>query len=129
MNVHMKAIAIGVATAVTICALQWSASFSAQNQKSDTRKDESTKARSNRTDAAADKTGAAADLRSGKNFIETPVYSLEDDRKILKIFEGLRVADVSDGMDQARTAFSAKQTTPSILLHSMVLAIPLVRLV
>jgi regulator of RNase E activity RraA len=104
MNFHMKAIAIGVATAVTIGALQWSASFSAQNQKSDTQKDQSTKTRSNRTDAAADKTGAAADLRSGKNFIETPVYSLEDDRKILKTFEGLRVADVSDGMDQAGLA-------------------------
>jgi 4-hydroxy-4-methyl-2-oxoglutarate aldolase len=44
---------------------------------------------------------SAADLRAGKNFIATPVYSLEDDRSILKHFDGLRVADVSDGMDQA----------------------------
>ena len=36
-----------------------------------------------------------------KNFIPTPVYSLEDDRQTLAFFDGLRVADVSDGMDQA----------------------------
>ncbi|MCG6914041.1 RraA family protein [bacterium BMS3Abin03] len=39
------------------------------------------------------------DLSKGVNFIETKVYSREDDEKILKLFEGLRVADVSDGMD------------------------------
>ena len=33
------------------------------------------------------------------NFIETKIYSDEEDAKILKLFEGLRVADVSDGMD------------------------------
>jgi 4-hydroxy-4-methyl-2-oxoglutarate aldolase len=38
-------------------------------------------------------------LRSGTTFMPTQVYSLEDDRQILKAFEGLRVADVSDGMD------------------------------
>lgn len=38
-------------------------------------------------------------LAKGVNFIETKVYSDEDDAKILKLFEGLRVADVSDGMD------------------------------
>ena len=38
-------------------------------------------------------------LRSGTNFIATKVYSAEDDAKILKAFEGLRVADVADGMD------------------------------
>jgi regulator of RNase E activity RraA len=43
----------------------------------------------------------AAELRGGKNFMETPVYSLEEDRATLKLFDGLRVADVSDGMDQA----------------------------
>jgi regulator of RNase E activity RraA len=37
--------------------------------------------------------------RSGTNYIATPVYSLEEDRATLKAFEGLRVADVSDGMD------------------------------
>jgi len=40
------------------------------------------------------------ELRSGKNFIQTKVYSVQDDEQILKLFEGLRVADVSDGMDK-----------------------------
>jgi len=40
------------------------------------------------------------ELRAGKNFIPTRVYSAEDDENILKLFEGLRVADVSDGMDK-----------------------------
>lgn len=44
--------------------------------------------------------GQGDGLRSGKNFIPTTVYSLEKDRAILKQFAGLRVADVSDGMDQ-----------------------------
>jgi regulator of RNase E activity RraA len=43
----------------------------------------------------------AAELRAGKNYIATPVYTLEEDRATLKLFDGLRVADVSDGMDQA----------------------------
>jgi 4-hydroxy-4-methyl-2-oxoglutarate aldolase len=44
----------------------------------------------------------AADIpRSGTNFISSQVYSEADDAKILKAFEGLRVADVSDGMDAA----------------------------
>src|SRR5215207_1316734 len=38
-------------------------------------------------------------LRAGTNFIATPVYSAEDDQQVLKAFEGLRVADVCDGMD------------------------------
>jgi 4-hydroxy-4-methyl-2-oxoglutarate aldolase len=38
-------------------------------------------------------------LRAGATLMPTQVYSLEDDRKVLKAFEGLRVADVSDGMD------------------------------
>lgn len=46
--------------------------------------------------AAAD---AAAELRAGKGFISTPVFSEEDDRKLLALFEGLRVADATDGMD------------------------------
>lgn len=54
---------------------------------------------------AADSETAAAkpkneELRAGKNFIPTKLYSAEDDRQILKLFEGLRVADVSDGMDK-----------------------------
>jgi regulator of RNase E activity RraA len=40
-----------------------------------------------------------ADARSGKGFIATPVYSAEADQKLLALFEGLRVADVTDGMD------------------------------
>jgi regulator of RNase E activity RraA len=41
----------------------------------------------------------AADLRTGKSFISTPVFSEEEDRKLLTLFEGLRVADATDGMD------------------------------
>src|SRR6185503_20049841 len=41
----------------------------------------------------------AADLRAGKSFIATPVFSEEEDRKLLALFEGLRVADATDGMD------------------------------
>jgi 4-hydroxy-4-methyl-2-oxoglutarate aldolase len=41
----------------------------------------------------------ATDDRAGRNFIATRVFSAEDDAKILKAFEGLRVADVTDGMD------------------------------
>ncbi len=42
-----------------------------------------------------------AEMRAGKNFIPTKVYTAEEDQKILKLFEGLRVADVIDGMDKA----------------------------
>ena len=38
-------------------------------------------------------------LEKGTNFIETRIYSDEENAEILKLFEGLRVADVSDGMD------------------------------
>jgi regulator of RNase E activity RraA len=41
------------------------------------------------------------EMRAGKNFIPTKVYTAEEDRKILKLFDGLRVADVIDGMDKA----------------------------
>jgi regulator of RNase E activity RraA len=41
------------------------------------------------------------ELRAGKNLISTPVFSEEQDRKVLALFEGLRVADVTDGMDAA----------------------------
>ena len=43
----------------------------------------------------------AAELRAGKNFIPTVVYGEEEDNAVLRLFEGLRVADVSDGMDKA----------------------------
>jgi regulator of RNase E activity RraA len=46
----------------------------------------------------------AEELRTGKNFIETKVYSEREDQEILKRFEGLRVADVSDGMDKVGLA-------------------------
>lgn len=40
-------------------------------------------------------------LRAGKSFLATSVHTEEEDREILALFEGLRVADVSDGMDAA----------------------------
>jgi len=43
----------------------------------------------------------AEEYGAGRNFIPTAVYSAEDDRAALKLFAGLRVADVSDGMDRA----------------------------
>ncbi len=49
---------------------------------------------------AADPKPEIEELRAGKNFIPTKVYSTEDDEQILKLFKGLRVADVSDGMDK-----------------------------
>jgi 4-hydroxy-4-methyl-2-oxoglutarate aldolase len=38
-------------------------------------------------------------LAGGMNYIETKVYSAEEDAKILDLYKNLRVADVSDGMD------------------------------
>lgn len=40
------------------------------------------------------------DLRAGKGFIATKVYNAEEDEQTLKLFDGLRVADVADGMDK-----------------------------
>lgn len=48
---------------------------------------------------AAFSSTAAQNTRSGQTFMEVKSYSLEEDRAVLKAFEGLRVADVSDGMD------------------------------
>lgn len=48
---------------------------------------------------SAAESAKATEFRAGKNFIPTRVFSLEEDQKILKAFEGLRVADVTDGMD------------------------------
>jgi 4-hydroxy-4-methyl-2-oxoglutarate aldolase len=39
-------------------------------------------------------------LHKGVNFIPTQVYSAEEDSVLLQLFNGLRVADVSDGMDR-----------------------------
>jgi regulator of RNase E activity RraA len=38
-------------------------------------------------------------LRAGTNFIPTRVFSFEEDQRLLEAFRGLRVADVTDGMD------------------------------
>jgi 4-hydroxy-4-methyl-2-oxoglutarate aldolase len=54
--------------------------------------------------AAAGLTSAAPppqDLRSGKEFLPITVYPAEEDWELLRLFSGLRVADVSDGMDKA----------------------------
>jgi regulator of RNase E activity RraA len=50
---------------------------------------------------AAAQTAPAEDapLRSGKGFIPTRVFTAEEDQKTLAAFAGLRVADVTDGMD------------------------------
>ncbi|MCX5645754.1 MAG: RraA family protein [Phycisphaerae bacterium] len=52
--------------------------------------------------AAAQQTAkpTTEDLRAGKNFIETKVYSEQDDQDTLKLFDGLRVSDVTDGLDK-----------------------------
>ena len=42
-----------------------------------------------------------AKLRSGMGFLETAVYTQEEDLDLLALFAGLRVADVVDGMDKA----------------------------
>jgi 4-hydroxy-4-methyl-2-oxoglutarate aldolase len=41
-----------------------------------------------------------SEMRSGYNFIKTTWYSEAEDAALLKMYEGLRVADVSDGMDR-----------------------------
>jgi regulator of RNase E activity RraA len=40
-----------------------------------------------------------AELRAGRTFLPTTVYSAAEDARILELFAGLRVADVTDGMD------------------------------
>ena len=51
--------------------------------------------------AALSASAAAAQTsdRGGRNFIETRSFPAEEDQRLLKAFEGLRVADVTDGMD------------------------------
>lgn len=48
---------------------------------------------------AAETPPASAALRAGTNFIATKVFSAEEDQAVLQAFDGLRVADVCDGMD------------------------------
>jgi regulator of RNase E activity RraA len=43
---------------------------------------------------------AEQDARAGRNLLETLVYSAEEDAALLALFDGLRVADVSDGLDR-----------------------------
>jgi 4-hydroxy-4-methyl-2-oxoglutarate aldolase len=40
------------------------------------------------------------EVRAGKNYIATKVYSAEEDEETLKLYQGLRVCDVTDGMDK-----------------------------
>jgi 4-hydroxy-4-methyl-2-oxoglutarate aldolase len=40
-------------------------------------------------------------LEKGVNFINVPLYSQEENNRILKLYEGLRVADVVDALDRA----------------------------
>lgn len=52
--------------------------------------------------AASPLLGAGDDLgelATGQRFIATKTYTLEEDQAVLAAFEGLRVADVSDGLD------------------------------
>lgn len=51
--------------------------------------------------AAQEKALGAEDFRAGKNLLATRVYSEVEDEKLLALFMGLRVADVTDGMDAA----------------------------
>jgi len=39
-------------------------------------------------------------LEQGVNFIKVPTYSHQENVRVLKLYEGLRVADVVDGMDR-----------------------------
>ncbi|MGA2171723.1 MAG: RraA family protein [Sedimentisphaerales bacterium] len=50
--------------------------------------------------AKASPAQSVEDLRAGKNYITTKVYSAQEDEEILKLYQGLRVADVVDGMDK-----------------------------
>jgi 4-hydroxy-4-methyl-2-oxoglutarate aldolase len=49
--------------------------------------------------AAAAEEESTDQLRSGKTFIPTKVFTQEEDLQLLALFKGLRVSDVADGMD------------------------------
>ena len=55
-------------------------------------------------DNPAPKKPTKQQLRTGYNFMQTKVYTQEQDQQTLKLFKGLRVSDVSDGMDKAALA-------------------------
>ena len=44
------------------------------------------------------------ELRAGYSFIQSKMYTEKDNQELLKLFDGLRVADVSDGMDKVGLA-------------------------
>jgi hypothetical protein len=46
-------------------------------------------------------TATPTDLKKGVRFIQTEIYSDAESDRLLKLYDGLRVADVSDGMDAA----------------------------
>ena len=50
-------------------------------------------------ETAAGEPPGAADSRAGRGLIATPVFSEAEDQRMLGLFAGLRVADVSDGLD------------------------------
>jgi 4-hydroxy-4-methyl-2-oxoglutarate aldolase len=52
-----------------------------------------------RSGAQASAPAPAPDARAGRGFIATPVHTAEEDRQLLALYDGLRVADVTDGMD------------------------------
>jgi len=54
----------------------------------------------NNRNVSAQTENQAKQFSQGKNFIDTKIYTQEDDLRILKLFEGIRVADASDGMDK-----------------------------
>ena len=45
------------------------------------------------------RTAPVSSVQGGYHFLTTKVYSAQDDQRILNMFNGLRVSDVSDGMD------------------------------
>jgi 4-hydroxy-4-methyl-2-oxoglutarate aldolase len=49
----------------------------------------------------AEKSADSEALRAGKNFLATAIHSEAEDRRLLALYQGLRVADVADGMDAA----------------------------
>ncbi len=49
--------------------------------------------------ALAQAPAGGVDARAGKGFIATPVFSAAEDQALLALYAGLRVSDVTDGMD------------------------------
>jgi len=49
--------------------------------------------------AQAEKNAEVEALRAGKNFLATAVHTEAEDQRLLSLYKGLRVSDVTDGMD------------------------------